>query len=188
MTTNITPFHINITGFVSEDVIVNLLKRHELAEWFNNVIKNQMRPNHPGYMKLTEFPKILKNSLEKTEELYEVQSKFNISNDKLGDVTPENFYFAPLFQSHEIWHTMAQEIKIIFQKITPAESTSTSTSTSSCWEKIIQLNHGPQSPSGRLLISLLLADQVFPLILSSMKTNATEIKRYIDEAKDVLKV
>lgn len=176
MTTNIAPFRGNAAGFASEDVIPGYLKRNELAEWFNNIIKNQMDPHHPGYTKLNGFPKVLKESLEKTKELYGIQSKFNIDKNKFVDVTSEDFYFAPLFQSYEIWNTMAFQIQNVFRTIT---------SDLSSWEKIIQLHHGPPSPSGRYLISLLLANQVLPIILKSMETNTIEMGRYVNEAKDV---
>lgn len=176
MATNIPPTPTDAARFACEDVIANLLKRTELAAWFHDIIKNQMDPNHPGYTKLMDFPIILYNSLEKTKELYNIQSKLNTDDNKSEDITPENFFYEPLFQSHEIWHTMALELKIVFRTISFEPSS---------WEKIIQLHQDSSSSSGRFLISLILANQFFPVILKAMEVNTDKIISYINVANNV---
>lgn len=175
MATNIPPTPTDAERFACENVIANLL-RTELAAWFHDIIRNQMVPNHPGYTKLINFPIILYNSLEKTKELYNIQSVLNVEDNKRKDITPENFYYEPLFQSHELWHTMASELQILFRTMSFDPSS---------WGQIIKLHENSSSSSGRLLISLILSNQVFPVILNAMKANTERIICYINEANNI---
>lgn len=176
MAANIPPFPKDSAVFACEDVIPNLLKRTELAAWFHDIIKNQMAPNHPSHERLNQFPIILYNSLEKTKELYNIQSKLNIDSHELEAISPQNYCYEPLFQSHEIWHKMALELQVILHTIS---------SESSSWGKIIQLHKEVSSPSGRFVITLLLANQFFPVILRAMEANTNKMIRFINDLTDV---
>lgn len=169
-----TALLLNAEGFNNSFVVPHGLKRNEVANWFNDIIKNQVNLNHPGYEKLNGFPKVLENLLKKTEELYGVQSKLNLDNGKTEYVDYGDFYYPPLFQSHELWSKLEFELNGIFATISSVNLVTT-----------IQLSRRPQSEPGKLLISLILANQAFPVILTSMEILTNEMKKFIEEAKEV---
>ncbi len=170
MATYLSTFPRTAGAFGVKDVIPLCLNRQETATWLKEI-----EIMHPGIFssEIDKWTTTLKNLCEKTKELYEIQSNFNIQDNKPANVMDQSFYFPPLFESHKLWADLSHEMKRIFHVIRKTNL-----------QLIIDLRNIPQSDDGHRFINLFCSDVNLKSILVRMMEHGDIITKYIDEASE----
>lgn len=162
--------------FVNEDVIpTKLLTREATADWLG-----KMDTIYPSHLRseLQKFSNGLRNSCEKTKNLYQIQSNYNIEDGKTPNVKTNDFYYPTLLRSHELWTDIAFEMKKIFDVIANDD-----------WGRVINLVNteqlgGPniqQLEEGRWFILLHCSNIDLKSRLESLIQNANNISDLIKD-------
>ena len=170
MATYLSTFPRTAGAFGVKDVIPLCLNRQETAAWLNEI-----EIIHPSIFasEMNKWTTTLKYLCEKTKELYEIQSNFNIQDNKSANVMDQSFYFQPLFESHKLWADLSHEMKKIFHVFKKTNL-----------QLISDLRKIPQSDDGHRFINLFCSNVTLKSILVRMMDHGNIITKYVDEASE----
>lgn len=166
MTTYSETFPSTAEEFINGAIIPDFLTRGNTAYWLarmDSAYPNQLNPD------LKYFSATLRYSYEKTRDLYQIQSNYNIQDGKSPDVKKDDFYYSALFKSHELWTDIIFEMKRISDVIVKDD-----------WQKPINLQEG------EWFILLSYVDGTLPNRLEQLKINADNISEFIQQAPTAL--
>lgn len=92
-----------------------VVKRRDLANWFEKIGEKYLRPNDDFERRTIEkFITTLRSSLAKTTRLYRVQSALNIKEGIDGNLTISNKYADALRKCDQHWLNFEVELRNIF--------------------------------------------------------------------------